>query len=76
MNIPYGKPAWVGILEPAGSKAWRKGIRMKTYQGTICVHHDINESRTCIQPVNGQCVPFDPKTAQIQLLRGKLSDYS
>jgi hypothetical protein len=78
----WGRPARVEIPEPFWSDDWFMGIRSKTYLGEICSHSG-PESEVCVQPerksqaegMQPPCIPFDPDTATITVLPGKLRDY-
>jgi hypothetical protein len=79
--LPWGKPALVEIPEPFWSTDWLNGVRSKTYLGEICWHYDQTQGNVCVQPlpqqgVQQKCAPFDPETAKIRVLPGRLGDYT
>lgn len=70
------------IPEPFRTDDWCRGLRSRTYLGGICSHSG-PESEVCVQPrresqaadLEAPCIPFDPDTAKITVLPGKLGDY-
>lgn len=78
--LPWGRTVLIEIPEPFWSDDWLQGVRSKTYLGCIRSHHDPKEGPACVEALPQQgvvqkCVPFDPKTAKIRVLPGRLPDY-
>jgi hypothetical protein len=83
LDFPWGRAAEVEIPETFWTDDWCRGLRSKTYLGEICAHHDPAQGPVCVQPkresqaegMEPPCIPFDPATAKITVLPGKLRDY-
>ena len=79
-DLPWGRPALVEVPEPFWSEGWLQGVRSRTYLGNVCHHSDPKEGLVCVEPLPQQgtpqrCTPFDPRTARIRVLPGRLGDY-
>jgi len=80
-DFPWGQTCTVEIPTRFWSDDWLDGVRSRKYVGMICSHSNPAEGDICVQPWShsqahrAPCVPFDPETAVITVLPGKLQDY-